>query len=41
MFADVARDIANELQSTPYWQMQVSNDTGKSISEIRLTSESK
>jgi hypothetical protein len=40
MFADMARDIADQLQSIPDWQIEVSNDTGKSIFRIKLTAES-
>ena len=41
MFADVARDIAKDLQSTPEWQLEVSDDAGRSIFKIRVTAESK
>ena len=41
MLADVARDIAKDLQSTPEWQLEVSNDAGRSIFKIRVTAESK
>ncbi len=39
MFADMARGIADELQSQPAWQMVVSDDTGRSIFLIRLFAE--
>jgi hypothetical protein len=41
MFADVARDIAGELQSTPDWQIEVADETGKSILKIKVTAECK
>ena len=41
MFADVARDIAGELQSTPDWQIEVADETGKSILKIKITAEFK
>ena len=37
MFADVARDIAKDLQSTPEWQIEVADDTGKLIFKINVT----
>ena len=41
MFADVARDIANDLQSTPGWQIEVSDDAGRLIYTIKVAAESK
>ena len=41
MFADVARDIAKDLQSAPDWQIEVSDDEGRSILRIRVTAESR
>ncbi|MDP1585489.1 MAG: hypothetical protein Q8M18_18885 [Bradyrhizobium sp.] len=41
MFADVARDIAKDLQSAPEWQIEVLDDAGRFISKIRVTAESK
>jgi hypothetical protein len=40
MFADMARDISERLRSTPDWQIEVADDTGKSIYRIKLTVES-
>jgi hypothetical protein len=40
MFADMARDISERLQSAPDWQIEVADDTGKSIFRIKLTVES-
>lgn len=39
MFADVARDIAHELQIKPAWQILVSDDAGKPIFKIKMTAE--
>lgn len=41
MFADVARDIAKDIQSAPEWQIEVSDAAGRSIFKIRVTAESK
>ena len=41
MFADVARDIAKDLQSAPEWQIEVSDDAGRSIYTIKVTAGSK
>lgn len=40
MFADMARDISSQLQSMPDWQIEVSDEAGKSIFKIKLTAES-
>jgi hypothetical protein len=40
MFADLARDISDQLQSNPDWQIEVVDDVGKSIFRIKLTAES-
>jgi hypothetical protein len=40
MFADMARDVSSSLQSTPNWQIKVTDDAGKSIFKIKLTAES-
>jgi hypothetical protein len=40
MFADMARDISERLRSTPDWQIEVADDTGKSIFRIKITAES-
>lgn len=41
MFADVARDIAKDLQSAPEWQIEVSDDAGRSIYTIKVTAGSR
>jgi hypothetical protein len=40
MFADMARDVSDQLQSRPDWQIEVVDDAGKSIFKIKLTAES-
>jgi hypothetical protein len=40
MFADMARDISSQLQSIPDWQIEFSDDAGKSFFRIKLTAES-
>jgi hypothetical protein len=40
MFADMARDISSQLQSIQDWQIEVSDDAGKSFFRIKLTAES-
>jgi hypothetical protein len=40
MFADMAREISDQLQSNPDWQIEVVDDAGKSIFRIKLTAES-
>ena len=40
MFADIARDIAKDLQSAPEWQ-EISDDAGRSIYTIKVTAGSK
>jgi hypothetical protein len=40
MFADMARDISFGLQSSPDWQIEVTDGDGKSIFKIKLTAES-
>jgi hypothetical protein len=39
MFADMARDISERLQLTLDWQIEVADDTGKSIFRIKITAE--
>jgi hypothetical protein len=39
-FADMARGISECLQSTPDWQIEVTDDTGKSIFRIKISAES-
>jgi hypothetical protein len=39
MFADMARDIADDLQSAPDWQIVVSNEGGKSIYTIKVSAQ--
>jgi len=41
MFADMVRDIAGDLESTPNWQIEVADYTGKAILKIKVTAESK
>ena len=41
MFADVARDIAKDLKSATEWQIEVSDDAGRSIYTIKITAGSK
>jgi hypothetical protein len=40
MFADMARDVSERLQSSPNWQIEVVDDAGRSIFRIKLTAES-
>jgi hypothetical protein len=40
MFADMARGISERLQSTRDWQIEVTDDTGKSIFRIKIIAES-
>jgi hypothetical protein len=39
MFADMARDIARELQSNPKWEIEVADPTGRSIFRLRVLAE--
>jgi hypothetical protein len=39
MFADVARDIAAQLQSNPKWQMDVVDEAGKTILRLSVLAE--
>jgi hypothetical protein len=39
MFADMARDISKRLQLSSDWQIEVGDDTGKSIFKIKVTAE--
>jgi hypothetical protein len=39
MFADMARDVSERLQSRPDWQIEVADDTGKPIFRIKITAE--
>jgi hypothetical protein len=41
MFADMARDIAGQLQRISDWQIEVTDDTGKEIFAITITAVSK
>jgi hypothetical protein len=41
MFADMARDISKRLRLSPDWQIEIADDTGKSIFKIKVTAESK
>jgi hypothetical protein len=40
MFADMARGISECLQSTPDWQIEVADHTGKPIFRIKITAQS-
>jgi hypothetical protein len=40
MFADMARDISEGLQSTPDWQIEVADHTGRPIFRIKITAQS-
>jgi hypothetical protein len=39
MFADMARDIADELQSNPKWQIEVADQAGKQIFRLSVLAE--
>jgi hypothetical protein len=39
MFVDMARDIAGELQSNPKWQIEVADETGKTIFRLNIVAE--
>ena len=39
MFADMARDLSERLQSTPDGQIEVMDDAGKSIFRIMISAE--
>jgi hypothetical protein len=40
MFADMARDIALELESKPKWEIEVGDPTGRSIFRLSILAES-
>jgi hypothetical protein len=40
MFADVARDVADDLEKTPGWQIEVADESGKPIFRLTLLAES-
>jgi hypothetical protein len=40
MFADMARDIADELPSNPEWKIEVADEAGKPIFRIGVLAES-
>jgi hypothetical protein len=40
MFADMARDIARELQSNPKWEIEVEDAAGRSIFRLSIIAES-
>jgi hypothetical protein len=40
MFADLARDIADELQSNREWKIEVADEAGKPIFRIGVLAES-
>jgi hypothetical protein len=39
MFADMARDIARELQSNPKWEIEVGDPAGRSIFRLSILAE--
>jgi hypothetical protein len=39
MFADMARDVASDLENNPEWQMEVANESGKPIFRLRIFGE--
>ena len=40
MFADMARDVADNLEKHPVWQIEVANESGKAIFRLSLLAES-
>jgi hypothetical protein len=40
MFADMARDVAGDLEKHPNWQMEVADESGKPIFRLSLLAES-
>jgi hypothetical protein len=40
MFADLARDVAGNLEEHPEWQIEVSDQSGKTIFRLSLLAES-
>jgi hypothetical protein len=40
MFADMARDVADSLEKHPEWQMEVADESGKTIFRLSLLAES-
>jgi hypothetical protein len=40
MFADMARDVAGNLEKHSEWQMEVADDSGKPIFRLSLLAES-
>jgi hypothetical protein len=40
MFADMARDVARDLENNPEWQMEVADESGKPIFRLSLLAES-
>jgi hypothetical protein len=41
VFADMARDVAYQIQHIPDWQIEVANHAGKTIFKIQINAESK
>jgi hypothetical protein len=39
IFGDFARDVAAQLNETPEWRMDVSDESGKSLFRLRLLTE--
>jgi hypothetical protein len=39
MFADMARDVAGDLEKHPQWQMEVTDESGKPIFRLNLQAE--
>jgi hypothetical protein len=40
MFADMARDVAGNLEKHPEWKMEVADESGKPIFRLSLLAES-
>jgi hypothetical protein len=40
MFADLARDVTDDLENNPEWQMEVADESGKPIFRLSLLAES-
>ncbi|MDR3484357.1 MAG: hypothetical protein P4M05_05535 [Bradyrhizobium sp.] len=39
-FADLARDIANDLQPNSEWRMEIADELGKTLFKLTFSSES-
>ena len=40
MFVDMSRDIAEELQSNPKWEIEVADEAGKTIFRLSVFAQS-